>query len=61
MNRVKHYNQKLKESEDEYNNALQEYNSVHQYLFDTMNGLSTYKGSIVLNVLNGLKSTIKIF
>ena len=57
MNRekVKNYNQKLKESEDEYNNLLQEYNSVHQYLFDTMNGLSTYKGSIVLNVLNGLK------
>ena len=53
--KVKNYNQKLKESEDEYNNLLQEYNSVHQYLFDTMNGLSTYKGSIVLNVLNGLK------
>ncbi len=42
-------------SENEYSVALQDFNNIHQYIFDTMNGLSTHKGSIILNILNGLK------
>jgi hypothetical protein len=49
------YKKTLKENEIEYSNILKDYNKIYQYIFDTMNGLSKHKGSIVLNVLNGLK------
>ena len=42
-------------SESEYSVAIQDFNTIHQYIFDTMNDLSTHKGSIILNILNGLK------
>ena len=42
-------------SKSEYSVAVQDFNTIHQYIFDTMNDLSTYKGSVILNILNGLK------
>ena len=42
-------------SENEYSVAIQDFNTIHQYIFDTMNDLSTHKGSVILNILNSLK------